>query len=115
MPPAHLRIARLLLIRLLLVALLFNTAIGVPAHAIAHLHEAEVGAPASGEPAEHGESHASCAWCASLAQQADALGMRTAHGNVPAARAGQPAPWHASTAPGPAARWPFGSRDPPLA
>ena len=107
------------LLRLLLLAVFFNTAIGVPLHIGAGTHlqvaASAAQAPDTGPPApEHAEhGHGACAWCLAQAQQAHAL-----------ASAAPPAPPCADAAatlpPGPrprfvaaADRWPFAARDPP--
>ncbi|MGC3987927.1 MAG: hypothetical protein QM777_26145 [Pseudorhodoferax sp.] len=107
-------LTRLLLLRLLLVAVLFNTAIGVPAHAIEHLRETQASLPDADPPAEHAEAHAACAWCSSHAQLAHALDA-AAPQPIPDAIAGHAIAWHGASAGPSADRWPFRSRDPPQA
>jgi hypothetical protein len=109
------------LTRLLLLAVFFNTVIGMPLHEAVHLQEtgaavaALPAAQANGDAdaAEHGqEVDGACAWCLAYAH------LGTALSSPPAAHA---LPVHASL-PGPQAlppfvpspgRWPFASRDPP--
>ena len=107
------------LLRLLLLAVFFNTAIGVPLHVAAGKH-LQVSASAAQAPdteapapehAEHGQG--ACAWCLAQAQQAHAL----ASAAPPAAPPAEPA---ATQPPGPRPcciaapeRWPFAARDPP--
>ena len=105
---------RFLLLRLLLVAVLFNTAIGVPAHAIEHLREAQAGL-LDADPAERAEAHAACAWCSSYAQLAQALDAAPPSWCPTALAAGSAMPWRSADAPPSAERWPFRSRDPPQA
>lgn len=106
-----------LLLRLLLLAVFFNTAIGAPLHLAAgsHLQVAAGASPDTGptapEHAEHG--HGTCAWCLAQAQQAYALASTA----PPVAPPAEPA---ATLAPGPRPsciaepeRWPFAARDPP--
>jgi hypothetical protein len=96
---------RRLLLRFLLLAVFFNTVIGVPLHAAQHVHEqhtpAQVcahehaGAPDAQE-ACHAEDlagiHAACTWCASHAQ----LGMAALPAKLDAPPAlTSPARWHA--------------------
>jgi hypothetical protein len=110
---------RRLLTQLLLLAVFFNTVIGMPAHEAGHLQHAAVAeatAPAALEDAsgsEHGaEVESACAWCLAYAH----LGiMPTAQKAVHASAvpAGPPqarAPEAFVPSPG---RWPFSSRDPP--
>ncbi|KQP46200.1 DUF2946 family protein [Pseudorhodoferax sp. Leaf274] len=107
---------RLLLLRLLLVAVFFNTAIGVPAHAIEHLREAQANALGADGPAdERAEAHAACAWCSSHAQLEHALEAGPPLIRLPARAAGQAIVWRGVDAPASAERWPFRSRDPPQA
>ena len=109
------------LTRLLLLAVFFNTVIGMPLHEAVHLQEAGAAvaafpaAQANGDAdaAEHvQEADGACAWCLAYAH------LGTALSSPPAAHA---LPVHASL-PGPQAlppfvpspgRWPFASRDPP--
>jgi hypothetical protein len=106
---------RLLLLRLLLVAVFFNTAIGVPAHAIEHLREAQASARDADGPVEGAEAHAACAWCSSYAQLAQALDTALPRPCPPAASAGHAIAWRSADAALSAERWPFRSRDPPQA
>ena len=104
---------RFLLLRLLLVAVLFNTAIGVPLHALEHLREASAGERLAEAQDEPPEAHAACAWCISYAGLAHALDAAPPWHCAPMAhrRATRPA---AAIPPG-AERWPFRARDPPQA
>nr|WP_145551048.1 hypothetical protein [Variovorax boronicumulans] len=104
---------RLLLLRLLLVAVFFNTAIGVPAHATEHLHELEVSLLDADRPAERPEVHTACAWCSSYAQLEQALDAALPQPGQPAAIAGRACSWHGASTALSAERWPFRSRDPP--
>lgn len=106
---------RLLLLRLLLVAVLFNTAIGVPAHAIEHLREAQASLRDAQAPAERTEAHAACVWCSSYAQLAHALDMASPRPCGIGPVAGHAVPQHSADAPPSADRWPFRARDPPQA
>lgn len=106
---------RLLLLRLLLLAVFFNTAIGVPAHAIEHLREAQANLLDDETPAERAEVHAACAWCSSHAQLEHALDATPLRPGPCAAIAGHAVPWHGASAGPSAERWPFCARDPPQA
>lgn len=112
---------RHLLIRLLLLAVCFNTAIGKSAHEVWHLEQATaaVTAPSapladgSADPTEQGsEADGVCAWCLAHA----GLGLLPAQLAVVQASAWQndrPQPWAPETfVPNPG-RWPFAARDPP--
>ena len=71
-----------LLLRLLLLAVFFNTAIGVPLHAAQHMHgheepahactpalpDAQLATAQHCEADEHANPHTACAWCSSHAQ-----------------------------------------------
>jgi hypothetical protein len=110
------------LIRLLLLAVFFNTAIGLPAHQAEHLHQAMAASVISAQPtadeafdAEHGsEAHGACAWCLAYAH----LGTPIASSAVTHAVAWQaerPRPQaRAAFVPDPC-HWRFASRDPPQA
>lgn len=114
---------RTFLLRLLLLAALFNAAVGMPMHELGHLKELAAseatearvtGAGDADEPSGHAEAHGLCAWCAAYALQGMALTLVTAM-TVPAealaphaVRMGAdfvPAGW----------RWRFAARDPPSA
>jgi hypothetical protein len=108
------------LLRLLLLAVFFNTAIGVPLHAAAGKHlqmvtasavqAADTEAPAP-EHAEHG--HGACTWCQAQAQQAHALASANAPALPVAPRAAtRPVEPRPRWAPAPE-RWPFAARAPP--
>jgi hypothetical protein len=120
MIPAFAVIMRRILLRLLLLAVFFNTAIGMPLHEAEHLQRAgpEIGQAwrslDTGEADGHdAEVQALCAWCAALSQQAGAIWappVYLASWTEPAAlQAMRPA---AAFVPDPE-RWPFASRDPP--
>jgi len=111
------------LIRLLLLAVFFNTAIGMPAHQAEHLQQATAAtlpaAPPAAEEAadaidaEHGsELHGACAWCLAYAHL-DAPPPASAAGHAEAWQADLPRPQaRAAFVPDPC-HWPFASRDPP--
>jgi len=120
MIPAFAVIMRRLLLRLLLLAVFFNTAVGMPLHEAQHLRQAgpeiaqEWRSAGADDADGHGEeAHALCSWCVAFAQQAGALWappIYLASRAEPAARqAMRPA---AAFVPDPE-RWPFASRDPP--
>ena len=112
-----------LLLRLLLLAVFFHTAIGMPLHEARHLRGlvAEV-AQAEGDalraspdtaPDSHGEeAHGLCAWCHAYTQADD--GMLPDCGQAVAASAGSSgvAP-HTAVASAHPGHWRFASRDPP--
>lgn len=108
-----------LLLRLLLLAVFFNTAIGVPLHLAAGKHlqvaASAAQAPDTGPPApEHAEhGHGACAWCLAQAQQAHALAS-AAPPVPPCAEpaATQPLAPRSCFIAAPD-RWPFAARDPP--
>ncbi|KQP17300.1 hypothetical protein [Pseudorhodoferax sp. Leaf265] len=106
---------RLLLLRLLLVAVFFNTAIGVPAHAIEHLREAQASLLDDDAPAKRAEAHTACAWCHSHAQLEHGLDAAPLLPCPSATIAGHAIPWRSADAALNAERWPFRSRDPPQA
>jgi hypothetical protein len=114
---------RRLLIRLLLLAVFFNTVIGMPAHEAEHLQQSAAAVTAlSAQPAdedadasEHGsEAHGACAWCLAHAHPGIAP---TSSPAVPAlaVQAGLPRPQAPATFIPSPGRWPFASRDPPHA
>lgn len=116
---------RLVLIRLLLLALCFHTVIGMPAHEATHLAQkiervaAASAMPSAGE-IESGEQGASsvdslCAWCLAFAHLSTAV--RTAPIPPLAApdAAGLPAPALAVGFVPRLERWRFAARDPPPA
>lgn len=126
---------RQILLRVLLLAVFFNTAIGMPLHAAGHLQGHLHGAANAAEqaalhphahgaaehcddaaaalPEQHAEGHAQCVWCPVQAQ----LGMALAN-SVPAPLPllALPAVFNAAMAtawlPQPE-RWRFAARDPP--
>jgi hypothetical protein len=116
--------SRHLLLRLLLLAVFFNTAVGLPLHDAVHLREAVAdtaqeravqAATEGGSSSEHGESvHGLCAWCLAYAQQTSApSSLPVLHG--PAELMAQQRPRsQESLFPCPG-RWPFAARDPPNA
>lgn len=114
---------RALILRVLLLAVLFNTAIGVPLHAAEHLRQgmagiaalalAEAADDAQAEPDEReGLAHATCVWCASHAQLASALAFITPALPVLAIRAVEVAAEGTPFVAQPE-RWRFAARDPP--
>ncbi|MGR4871207.1 DUF2946 family protein [Variovorax sp. LARHSF232] len=114
---------RRVLIRLLLLAVFFNTVIGMPAHEAGHLRQAEgvatalSGLDADGADASQeqgGEAHGVCAWCLALGHLGTALASRPAvqASALPAELPASRAPAEFILGPG---RWPFASRDPPRA
>lgn len=120
MIPAFAVIMRRLLLRLLLLAVFFNTAVGMPLHEAEHLRQAgpevaqEWRSLDAGAADEHdAEAQALCSWCVAFAQQAGALWAPPIHlagWTEPAAhQAMRPS---AAFVPDPG-RWPFASRDPP--
>jgi hypothetical protein len=114
---------RRLLIRLLLLAVFFNTVIGMPAHEAEHLQQATAEVMAlSAQPAdedadasEHGnEAHGACAWCLAYAHLGIApTSLPAVH--ALAVQAGLPRPHAPGTFVPSPGRWPFASRDPPHA
>ena len=111
---------RPILIRLLLLAVFFNTVIGLPAHEAGHLPQAAVAALSAeladeaDDAATHGEeADGLCAWCFAYAHLGAALtSPPSAHAAaVRAGLAGPPASPAFIPSPG---RWPFAARDPPL-
>ncbi|MET3493177.1 DUF2946 family protein [Variovorax boronicumulans] len=130
MPLRPLRLQRL--IRLLLLAVFFNAAVGMPLHEAGHLREAVEGAAqaaaldAVADAASEGaadavspahdahEAHGACEWCLAHVHFAAAPARLLAALEVVQGTALPRAP------PGPAfvpsaGRWPFASRDPPNA
>lgn len=114
---------RHLLIQLLLLAVFFNTVIGLPAHEAEHLEQSTVAVtvPSAQPAAEHAddpehdsEVHGACAWCLAFAHPGIAPAwMPVVH--AWAVQAGLPQTQNPVTfVPGPG-RWPFASRDPPHA
>ena len=112
-----------LLLRLLLLAVFFNTTIGMPLHEATHLQrtgpdvvqawsslDAEEDVPVSG----HGEqAHGLCAWCLAFGQQATALTSTAIPPQAATGRTAQrPPPPAVAFVPSPG-RWRFASRDPP--
>jgi hypothetical protein len=114
---------RRILLRLLLLAVFFNTAVGMPLHEAEHLRQSGpdaahawslLEADDNTDPIGHDtEAQALCSWCQAFAQQATALTappVDRVSGAEPAAPLGSrpvvafvPDPDH----------WPFASRDPP--
>ena len=111
---------RRVLTRLLLLAVFFNTVIGMPAHEAVHL-KAEAAVAALSVPqanddadaAEHGqEADGACAWCLAYAHLGTALSSPPA-AHAPPVHAGLPRPQALlAFVPSPG-HWPFASRDPP--
>jgi hypothetical protein len=115
---------RRVLIRLLLLSVFFNTVIGMPAHEAGHLQRTAAAvvtalssqeADEDADALEHGEvAHGACAWCLAYVHLGAALTSLPAV-HALAARAGLSGPRApAAFVPSPG-RWPFSSRDPPLA
>jgi hypothetical protein len=110
------------LIRLLLLAVFFNTAIGMPAHQTAHLQDAAAAAVLSAHPAadeavdaEHdSEAHGACAWCLAYAHLGITPTPSTATHAV-AWQAGFLRPQARAAFVPESCHWPFASRDPPQA
>lgn len=112
-----------LLLRLLLLAVFFHTAIGMPLHEARHLQgAAAVVAQAEGDaqraspstaPDSHGEeAHGLCAWCHAYTQAGD--GLLPGHAQAVAASAGSSAVApHTAVASAHPGHWRFASRDPP--
>jgi hypothetical protein len=120
MIPAFAVIMRRILLRLLLLAVFFNTAVGMPLHEAEHLQQAgpEVAQEWRSLDVDDTDGHdteaqALCSWCVAFAQQASALAappIYLASRTEPASlQATRPA---AAFVPDPE-RWPFASRDPP--
>lgn len=107
------------LIRLLLLAVFFNTAIGMPAHQAEHLQQATATAfsawPTADEATaeEHGsELHVACAWCLAYAHLGTVpLSSPPLHAVVRQAELPRPQARRAFV-PDPC-HWPFAARDPP--
>ncbi|MBT2304988.1 DUF2946 family protein [Variovorax paradoxus] len=114
---------RRLLIRLLLLAVFFNTVIGMPAHEAEHLQQTAAAVTAlSAQPAdedadasEHGnEANGACAWCLAFAHLGIApTSLPAVH--ALAVQAGLPRPQAPGTFVPSPGRCPFASRDPPHA
>lgn len=111
---------RRILLRLLLLAVFFNTAVGMPLHEAEHLRQNGPDAAqawslleADDDTDHDTEAQALCSWCQAFAQQASALTAPPVDrfsGAEPAALPGsRPA---AAFVPDPD-HWPFASRDPP--
>ncbi len=111
---------RRLLPFLLLLAVLFNTAVGLPLHERAHLAAGTAAAQTAtaaqaGEAADNRQedTHAACATCVALAQAAQAWLPQPPALPAPAADVRCEGEAPASPAPRLSARWSFASRDPP--
>jgi hypothetical protein len=113
------------LLRLLLLAVVFNTAVGIPAHEVMHLERAAAAMAVSESPQEASdadadasrpcdEASAACAWCLAHANLGLPLTSAVA---VPAWVEGTspPRPQGHETFVRRPARWDFAARDPPLA
>ncbi|RYF79832.1 MAG: hypothetical protein EOO29_15915 [Comamonadaceae bacterium] len=123
------------LLRILLLAVCFHTALGMPwhlgqhlpgratpstvAHAQAHPHPAGDSAATAVQARTHAheddaaEAHGACAWCLAHAQQGHAL-AQVLPGAGPAASLAEPRMRDAAALLTTAGqRWPFASRDPP--
>ena len=112
---------RRVLTRLLLLAVLFNTAIGMPAHEAVHLQKAAAAVAALPAPqasddadaAEHDqEADGACAWCLAYAHLGTALSSPPAVHALPANAGVAPPRALLAFVPLPG-HWPFASRDPP--
>lgn len=119
---------RLFVLRLLLMAVFFNTTIGMPSHGASHIRQAAdmarafVALDACEDPAQAGgtagaqtaeDAEAVCAWCLGHAPHAAAL---LPHPGLPLVAAALPERAPPRAVPGaiPAQnRWAFASRDPP--
>ncbi len=114
-----------LLLRLLLLAVFFNTAIGMPVHEAEHLRQVTpeiaqgrslLEAEGDTESSERGEeTHGLCAWCLTYVQQATALTSPPALHSAVAAPTALPRPGLTFAFIPRPAQWPFASRDPPHA
>ena len=113
---------RRVLIRLLLLAVFFNTVIGMPAHEAGHLQQAaaaEMALPGpladdNADGPEHGNEARACAWCLAHVQ----LGIVPTSSpgvHALAVQADLPRPHAPGTFVPSPGRWPFASRDPPRA
>ncbi|WP_280807295.1 DUF2946 family protein [Variovorax boronicumulans] len=111
------------LLRLLLLAVFFNAAIGMPLHEAGHLRQAAdgltqaaafEGCANAADPAGEEEAHGVCEWCLAYAHHAPAPAPQPASFEVRQSAAMPRAPPVAVFVPNPL-RWPFASRDPPLA
>jgi hypothetical protein len=109
------------LTRLLLLAVFFNTVIGMPVHEAVHLQEAKAAVAALQVPqanddadaAEHGqEVDGACAWCLAYAHLGTALSSPPAARGLPV-HAGLPRPQALPPFVPSPGHWPFASRDPP--
>lgn len=121
--PSQSMLLRRVLIRLLLLAVFFNTVIGMPAHEAEHLQQATaaVAALSAQQAAEDAdasghdnEAHGACAWCLAHAQLGIALTPSPAV-HACALQAGLPRQHASGTFVPSPGRWPFASRDPPQA
>ncbi|HSW16601.1 MAG TPA: hypothetical protein VLJ86_05195 [Ramlibacter sp.] len=116
---------RRVLLRLLALAVFFNTVIGMPVHESGHLRQAKAAAMVEALSAQEvgdayasqeqdGGAHGACAWCLALGHLGTALASHPA-GHASALPTELPAPRATREfVPGPG-RWPFASRDPPRA
>lgn len=110
------------LLRLLLLAVFFNTALGMPMHDAKHLQQVGPGSVQAGNSStdedittpEHGdEIHDACAWCQAFGQQATALPAAAISLADRSDRTDRrPPPGLAAFVPSPG-RWCFAARDPP--
>jgi len=111
------------LLRLLLLAVFFNAAIGMPLHEAGHLRQAAddltqaaafEGCLDAADPAHEQEAHGVCEWCLAYVHHAAAPAQLPVALGVVQTAAMPRAPPGAVFVPNPA-RWPFASRDPPSA
>jgi len=111
---------RRLLLQILLMAVFFNTAIGLPLHEAGHMQQAlgsvaqSVGSQGAdgAEPDDSTEAHGLCAWCLAFAQAANLPATDLAW-SAPLLPEAQPhRPSAVAFVPGNGA-WPFAARDPP--
>jgi hypothetical protein len=108
------------LLRFLLLAVFFNTVVGMPIHESRHLRDSGIAAAAverahAAAPQDDEELHGLCAWCQAYAQQAGTLPAAGWQAHVPPAaidlrlRAGTARTAPATDPP----RWRFAARAPP--
>jgi hypothetical protein len=123
MIPASAVIMRRILLRLLLLAVFFNTAVGMPLHEAEHLQQAgpeiaqewrslDAGVSDDGDGHES-EAQALCSWCVAFAQQASAVWAPPIYLAIWAEPAALQAPRPAAAFVPDPERWRFASRDPP--
>ena len=110
-------------LQLLLLAVFFNAAIGMPLHEAGHLRQAMAGVEQeaalearvdAGSLGHSEEAQGLCEWCLAYVHHATAPAQRLAALEVAFALALPRAPPALAFVPDPG-RWPFASRDPPYA